>query len=135
MRRDIPAPWLKLMAQKRLTSIRRLADAAGISHPVVARIMHGEGTPNDASIVAVAKALGVDPSRIYELAHMAAPKEAGPYEPPEEAARLTTRQREALTEIIRAMVEPAAEPPAAPDTTDAYRLAARHGMDEDRKKR
>lgn len=143
MRRTTPPQWVKLMESKSIGSIRQLADKAGVSHPAVARLIHREGVTKDENIVAVAETLGVTPARIYELAGMNAPSEAGPYVPPEEAARLTTRQREALTELIRAMVDPKA--PAkqtvqdgdtkAQESKDSYRLAARHGMDEDRKKR
>lgn len=138
MRRTTPPQWVKLMESKNLGSIRQLADKSGVSHPAIARLIHREGVTKDENIVAVAKTLGVTPARIYELAGMDAPPEAGPYVPPEEAARLTTRQREALTELIRAMVDTkaTADPVAGQTgTTDDYRLAARHGMDEDRKKR
>lgn len=137
MRRTTPPQWVKLMESKNLGSIRQLADRSGVSHPAIARLIHREGITKDENIVAVANTLGVTPAKIYELAGMDAPAEAGPYEPPEEAARLTTRQREALTELIRAMVDPkAATGPLAgrAGTTDEYRLAARHGMDESRKK-
>lgn len=139
MRRTTPPQWVKLMESKNLRSIRQLADKSGVSHPAIARLIHREGITKDENIAAVATTLGVTPARIYELAGMDAPSEAGPYEPPEEAARLTTRQREALTELIRAMVEPPAGP-AAPNgtgnnTQDGYRLAARRSMGEDRKSR
>lgn len=140
MRRTTPPQWVKLMESKNLGSIRQLADKSGVSHPAIARLIHREGVTKDENIIAVAHALGVTPAKIYELAGIDAPTEAGPYEPPEEAARLTTRQREALTELIRAMVEPnsAAQQTSgltgiADDTPDDYRLAARHGMDENRK--
>lgn len=138
MRRTTPPQWVKLMESKNLGSIRQLADKSGVSHPAIARLIHREGVTKDENIVAVAEALGVKPARIYELAGMNAPTEAGPYVPPEEAARLTTRQREALTELIRAMVDTkaTADPVAGQTgTAEDYRLAARHGMDEDRKKR
>lgn len=136
MRRTTPPQWVKLMESKNVGSIRQLADKSGVSHPAISRLIHREGVTKDENIVAVATTLGVTPAKIYELAGMTAPSEAGPYVPPEEAARLTTRQREALTELIRAMVTPAAGPPTQPPrTADQYALAARRSMDEDRKKR
>lgn len=104
MRREIPAPWLKLMEQRGYSSVRRLAEAAGISHTAVSRVLHGEGNPSDESVIAIAGALDVVPSKAFQMLGVAVREDAQPYEPPPEAARLTRRQRKAVDEVIRLLV-------------------------------
>jgi hypothetical protein len=53
-----------------------------------------------------------------------------PYVPPPEASRLSRRQRRALDEIIRAMLEPAGRDEVAARRPAPRRRAARHGSPE-----
>lgn len=85
--------------------MRQLATASGVSHTAVARIIHGEGSPKDESIQALAATLGVKPTDIYEMVGVEAPDDAVPYEPPAEAARLSQRQRKAVDEMIRLLAQ------------------------------
>lgn len=102
-RREIPEPWATYMQRKGLTSVRRLAEVAGVSAPAVSRLLHGEGRQEDDTIVRIADALGLDLSTVYELAGTPQP-EAARYIPPAESHRLTNRQRKAIDELIRATV-------------------------------
>ncbi len=120
MRKETPEPWLKLMEASGYTSLRGLAEAAGVSHPVINRMVQGIGTPKDDSVNAVAKALRVKPSTIYDLVKVSAPSESAPWKPPAEAARLTTSQRDALAQLIRTMV--------APEPVDQFAEAIDHGQ-------
>lgn len=136
MRKETPEPWLKLMEASGYTSLRGLAEAAGVSHPVINRMVQGTGKPKDESISAVAEALRVRPSVIYGLVMMSAPSESAPWNPPAEAARLTTSQRDALAQLIRTMVnpEPAVHRFAKPvdHGQRSYELAANRGANQGR---
>lgn len=136
MRKETPAPWLKLMEAQGITSLRNLAEKAGVAHTVASRMVHGTGTPKDESIVAVSKALRVPAVTIYDLVGASVPAESGPWRPPAEAARLTTSQREALTQLIRTMVNPTPAAGQGSDVVDhsqrAYDLAANRGASRGR---
>lgn len=105
MRREIPTQWQRLMDNSGFSSVRRLAEAAGVAHTVVARIIHSDGTPRDESVVAVAEALGQPAAKIYALMGQSVPDVAGRWVPPEESARLSGAQRDALATLIRTMVD------------------------------
>lgn len=136
MRTETPEPWLKLMEARGYSSLRNLAEAAGLSHPVVSRMVKGITVPKDESVNAIAKALSVRPAAIYDLVKVSAPSESGPWRPPAEAARLTTSQREALTQLIRTMVAPEPEADKFEEAVDhgrrAYDLAANKGASRGR---
>lgn len=101
MRRETPTEWLPLLGAKRLHSLRDLAVAIGISPQTATRLVHGEHTSRQ-TIEAAAELLGVTPERIRELRHEA-PVLA--FRLPPEADQLGTRQRAAIVEVIRAMLE------------------------------
>jgi hypothetical protein len=76
-----------------------------LNHDTAARYLRGDhGTPDEATLVAFADVLGISMTRLRAAAGL--PSEAtAPYTPPPEASRLTRRQRRAVDEIIRAMLE------------------------------
>lgn len=107
---DIPEPWATAMVDRGFTdrrtkvprpSARALADAAGV-HATTVLAMIGGAASDPRSVQAVADALGqrpetvsgwIDPARIVR----------DPWVPPDEVHLLDRRQRDALTELIRAM--------------------------------
>jgi len=97
-------------------AIARQAQAAGhrINHDTAARYLRGDhGQPDEVTLRAFASVLPVGLAELRTAARLPA-EEVEPYQPPIEASRLTRRQRRAVDEIIRAMLEPAAAP--APGT-------------------
>lgn len=93
-------------------AIARQAQQAGfsINHDTAARYLRGDhGRPDEETLRAFASVLPVRLSELRAAAQLPA-EETEPYRPPAEASRLSRRQRRAVDEIIRAMLEPA--PPA-----------------------
>lgn len=90
------------MDRAALSSIRRLSDAAGLSHNAVTRVVHGDSLPEAETVSALASALRVPESTIYKLTHG---QDITPraWEPPAEVHRLTKREQDALTEMIRSI--------------------------------
>ena len=89
-------------------SIARLAQRHGftLNHDTVARYLRGDhGRPDEDTLRAFAAALEIPLDRLRNAANLPA-TEVGPYVPPKEASRLSRRQRRAVDEIIRAMLEP-----------------------------
>lgn len=93
-------------------SIRALARAAqgvtGTSRPsveAVRRLIHGMVVSEPDTIAAVASALHTDVRKVTQWAG-GERTVAQAYQPPPEADLLTARQRKALDQIIRVMVEP-----------------------------
>jgi hypothetical protein len=88
-------------------AIARLARDRGhtLNHDTAARYLRGDhGTPDEATLIAFADVLGISMSRLRVAAGL--PSDAtAPYTPPPEAGRLSRRQRRAVDEIIRAMLE------------------------------
>jgi len=84
-----------------------------IHRSVVARYLKGEHgpRPSDGTIAALSAGFGVDVRELRVLAGMP-PGELGTYEPTPEAARLNREQRDALDQLIRAIVR--SEPDDAP---------------------
>jgi transcriptional regulator with XRE-family HTH domain len=95
-------------------SLARNAQAAGftLNHDTAARYLRGDhGRPDEATLLALAKVLRISLSRLRTAASLPA-EETEPYRPPAEASRLNRRQRRAVDEIIRAMLETSAIPKA-----------------------
>ena len=89
-------------------SLARNAQAAGftLNHDTAARYLRGDhGRPDEATLLALSKVLRVPLSRLRTAASLPA-EETEPYRPPAESSRLNRRQRRAVDEIIRAMLEP-----------------------------
>lgn len=88
-------------------SLARAAQAAGFSlnHDTAARYLRGDhGRPDEATLLALSKVLRIPLSRLRAAASLPA-AETEPYRPPVESSRLSRRQRRAIDEIIRAMLE------------------------------
>lgn len=85
-----------------ISSLTRLADKAGLSQTTVSRTAHGDHTPGADTITALAATLSVPESTIYKLTH-GRDIASRPWSPPAEVQRLSKREQDALTEMIRAM--------------------------------
>ena len=88
-------------------SLARAAQLAGYSlnHDTAARYLRGDhGRPDEKTLVALSKVLRVPMTRLRAAAALPA-EETEPYRPPAEASRLNRRQRRAVDEIIRAMLD------------------------------
>ena len=91
-------------------AIARQARQAGfrINHDTAARYLRGDhGRPDEETLRAFAGVLPVTLTELRAAAQLPA-QETEPYQPPAEASRLNRRQRRAVDEIIRAMLEPTA---------------------------
>lgn len=87
--------------------VARIARERGYSlnHDTAARYLRGDhGRPDEATLVAFADVLGVDLAALRMAADLPA-ELTTPYLPPPEASRLNRRQRLAVDEIIRAMLD------------------------------
>jgi hypothetical protein len=118
-------------------AISRRAQELGhsLNHDTAARYMRGDhGVPDEATLIALSEVLGVALKQLRAAADLPSETTA-PYVPPAEASRLSRRQRRAVDEIIRAMLEPSAAA-AAPDElgprrrSGPARQAARRGKPE-----
>lgn len=76
-----------------------------LNHDTAARYLRGDhGKPDEATLVALADVLEIPLARLRKAAGL--PSESTePYVPPTEASRLSRRQRLAVDEIIRAMLD------------------------------
>lgn len=134
------------MDRKGIPSVNRLCQIAQLGPPTVLGIIHGTvKKPTDETLMKLARALEVDPKVIYGLVEWPV-EHAEEYEPPAEAARLSPRQRDAVTELIKAMVEvPKEETPSNvhtlypgveeehpehPSNAQAYAADSHHGPTE-----
>ncbi len=103
-------------------TIARTARDLGFSlnHDTAARYLRGNhGSPDESTLLALSKVLKVPMTKLRAAA--ALPNEVTePYRPPAEASRLNRRQRRAVDEVIRAMLQPttaAKQAPAKPATS------------------
>ncbi|MGI8665547.1 MAG: hypothetical protein ACR2N4_05895 [Jatrophihabitans sp.] len=119
-------------------SIAREAQARDFSlnHDTAARYLRGDhGRPDEDTLVAFASVLDVSLAELRTAANLPA-EETEPYRPPAEASRLNRRQRRAVDEIIRAMLETRSSAPQVstlkprPDADEQAGLAARRGSAE-----
>jgi transcriptional regulator with XRE-family HTH domain len=89
-------------------TIARTARELGFSlnHDTAARYLRGNhGTPDESTLQALSKVLKVPMTKLRTAA--ALPNEVTePYRPPAESSRLNRRQRRAVDEVIRAMLQP-----------------------------
>jgi hypothetical protein len=77
-----------------------------LNHDTAARYLRGDhGQPDEETLEAFSQVLTLPMQQLREAANLPA-ETTEPYVPPREAARLTRRQRRAVDEIIRAMLEP-----------------------------
>lgn len=92
-----------------------------LNHDTAARYLRGEhGKPDEATLQAFSTVLGISLGKLRRAASLPADV-TEPYRPPAEADRLNRRQRRAIDEVIRAMLQ---EPSASQPVTD---LEARRG--------
>jgi hypothetical protein len=132
---DLLSAHVKPGVSARAVSRRAQELGYSLNHDTAARYLRGDhGMPDEVTLVAFSQVLKV-PLRELRAAANLPTETTAPYVPPAEASRLTRRQRRAVDEIIRAMIEPAkgekrpaelAERRARP----AQRQAARHGKAE-----
>ncbi|QDM56390.1 transcriptional repressor [Gordonia phage Sidious] len=104
---------------------RPLATRADMNHTRVRRVLRGEGTSEDA-IRLVADALDVSPAKVHELRGEPA-VEREPFILPDDAGRLTDREREVIRAMVRALIEAKdrhADQPATPTTLPRAPLEA-----------
>ncbi|AMS03203.1 immunity repressor [Gordonia phage Eviarto] len=108
---------------------RPLATRADMNHTRVRRVLRGEGTSEDA-IRLVADALGVSPAKVHELRGEPA-VEREPFILPDDAGRLTDRERDVIRAMVRALIEAKdrhADQPATPTTLPRAPLEAAEGQ-------
>jgi transcriptional regulator with XRE-family HTH domain len=125
---------------KRL-SARAISQAARelgftLNHDTAARYLRGEhGKPDEATLKAFSTVLNIPLVKLRRAAALPA-EVTEPYRPPAEADRLNRRQRRAVDEVIRAMLQ---APPASQPVTEldarrnrqsTPRKAARRGRTE-----
>ena len=115
-------------------NIARLANAQGFSlnHDTAARYLRGDhGRPDEPTLVAFATVLEIPLADLRVAAGLPA-EQTEPYVPPAEASRLNRRQRRAVDEIIRAMLDTGAGAAVRrlPTSIDEKRHAARRGESE-----
>ena len=115
-------------------AVARLAQKRGYSlnHDTAARYLRGDhGRPDESTLLALAEVLDVPLTALRAAAGLPS-EETDPYVPPLEANRLSRRQRRAVDEIIRAMLDPGSTRAAgsAPADLAGRRRAARHGPPE-----
>jgi cytochrome P450 len=113
-------------------AVSRIARERGhsLNHDTAARYLRGDhGQPDEPTLVAFADVLGVPLGRLRRAAGLPA-DETAPYVPPPEASRLSRRQRRAVDEIIRAMLEPTRTAARTASETASERRAARRGRAE-----
>jgi len=112
--------------------LSRLARERGftLNHDTAARYLRGDhGRPDEPTLRAFAAVLELDLADLRAAAGLPY-EQTEPYLPPPEASRLSRRQRRAVDELIRSMLEPALPPGEVTESVDelaARRLAARHG--------
>lgn len=107
----MPEPWAKAARDKGYVrtdggaNLSALARAAGTNLETTRRLVQGRGKSGDDVIAKVAAALG---RPVHEVAAWAkvGRQLSEPYRPPQEANRLSRRQREALDRLIKSIVDP-----------------------------
>ena len=99
-----------------------------LNHDTVARYVRGDhGIPDEATLRALSDVLRIPMSQLRAAANL--PSESTElYVPPPEASRLSRRQRRAVDELIRSMVEPSRT--ARSEASGTTVRAARRGRAE-----
>lgn len=140
---ELPQQWADRLVERGFTdrrsnravpSLSALAERTGIHASTLSAAMRGQRNASTRVTNLLVRELGSDVAR-----WLGRGPALGPYDPPAEASLLTSRQRKAVTELIRAIVEQRAEVvgderDAAPTRTagpgpaqDLYGMAARRG--------
>lgn len=117
----------------RAVSRRAQEHGYSLNHDTAARYLRGDhGRPDESTLLALAHVLDVSLASLRAAAGLPS-EQTDPYVPPLEANRLSRRQRRAVDEIIRAMLEPATRPVRGEEPVELStrrRKAARHGPPE-----
>lgn len=101
---EIPEPWSTAAEKVGIRqTYRGIADAAGVSHVTVKRLIQ-EGRTSASTVGKVSRALRITDRTVYQWARINM-SEWGPWNPPMEANQLNPRARAALDELIRAVVQ------------------------------
>ncbi|WP_147107222.1 helix-turn-helix domain-containing protein [Nesterenkonia populi] len=132
-RRQTPPEWQALLDKVGIASLNRLAELANLSTTTVTRTVHRDHQPGDDTVAALAAALRVPESDIYKLTHGRS-LTVRTWEPPHEVSRLTKREQDALTEMIRSMAagrEEREELVGSADSTAPMNQAAGSAAEED----
>lgn len=148
MTREIPQHWAHAMESVGATdprngrpSMRRLAEMTDSSTSTISYMIHG-GRNTDAEIISrVAKELRLPLTTVYEWVGVSGVS-GDSFMWPREVDQLSDRQRRAVRELIRSMVDPEGESRGRkavqrraddePLPQDAYRLAAEEGTSSGR---
>lgn len=111
-----------------LYSLNDLGRRSGIATTTVAALVYGRRQSDERTIQQVADAMRLPVTTIREWAATTL-GEAEPFKLPAEANRLNRRQRAAVIELVRSMIEPVDDPPA-PDLSrvQGLRLAEDAGQ-------
>jgi hypothetical protein len=118
-------------------AVSRRAQELGhsLNHDTAARYLRGDhGVPDEATLIAFAAVLDIPLQKLRAAANL--PSETvTPYVPPPESSRLTRRQRRAVDDVIRAMLEPFSTRANVSELADRLRptpgrRVARHGEPE-----
>lgn len=124
----MPEPWKSVAERAGLTSYRKIAEAAGVSHGTVQRAFTGHRqSVHPDTVKGLARALRVTESWVADALDMDTDT-VTPYTPPREAAYLGQRQRRAVDEMIRLLAltpEPDENDATALDPAVAYDEIAR----------
>ncbi|MBM9432373.1 helix-turn-helix domain-containing protein [Flaviflexus equikiangi] len=103
---EMPEPWRSAANKVGLNSYRKIAEAAGVSHGTIQRAFAGHRrSVHPDTIAGLARALRVTEAWVSEQLGMGQ-QTIQPYSPPAEANMLTQRERAAVDELIRLLVQP-----------------------------
>jgi transcriptional regulator with XRE-family HTH domain len=117
-------------------AIARSAKELGYSlnHDTAARYLRGDhGRPDEQTLVALAAVLPVPLSQLRHAAGLPS-EQTEPYSPPAEASRLSRRQRRAVDEIIRAMLDPGSQLGAVAGEQTPVDVAARTSIEGEQRR-
>lgn len=102
---QVPEAWRSVMEPRGLHSARDLAAKASVAPSTITRLFAGESSPTEDTLTAVADALGISVLKVRRIAGRPV-GESDPFVLPPEANRLDRRQRAAVVEIVRLLLEP-----------------------------
>ncbi|MFC0456783.1 helix-turn-helix domain-containing protein [Arthrobacter liuii] len=99
----IPKAWQELMDQQGISSIRQLAKVADLpDHSAINRVIMKGTSTSEENMIKVARALKVSVEELYRITSGVA---ARPLTMPAGTEKLSERQKNAVAEIIRTMIE------------------------------
>ncbi|VEI13251.1 helix-turn-helix domain-containing protein [Trueperella bialowiezensis] len=106
MSSTFPEPWKTLADRVGITSYGQLAERSGLSRPTVYSAVSGRSArPQLKTLAGLAEAFRISTEELLDILGRPAREEVEEYRPPEEAALLTRREREAVDEIIRLLIK------------------------------